>query len=208
MNRFLPSLLTAAALAVPAAASAQGALAERRPGDVSVSLGVGTLNHGDHGLGHGGSVGGSLTVPVFKNLAARFDAYHNLGPEPREQACGLSNVTCVGVARNGVQSMNVVAGSAIYYFGSDRIRPFVSGGLDVFHFKFIASVATIRDNQATMSELESTDTTMGVTLGAGVRVPIGERLVVTPEFRIYDGTMLAGANLGQMRTSVAIGYRW
>jgi hypothetical protein len=39
-------------------------------------------------------------------------------------------------------------------------------------------------------------------------VPIGQRLIITPEFRIYDGTMLAGANLGQMRTSVAIGYGW
>lgn len=204
MHRFLPSVLTVAVLSVPAAAAAQGNTALR---DVSLSLGVGPLNHGDHGLGHGGSIGGSLTVPVLGPLAVRFDAYRNLGPEPREQPCAV-NIPCVGAARNGVQNMNVVAGSAIYYFGSGRVRPFVTGGLDVFHFKSIASVTTIGNNQATMSEFESADTTMGITVGAGVRVPVGERVVVTPEFRIYDGTMLAGANLGQVRTSVAVGYRW
>jgi hypothetical protein len=35
----------------------------------------------------------------------------------------------------------------------------------------------------------------------------GPRLFVTPEIGIYDGTVLAGINLTQVRTSVAIGYR-
>jgi hypothetical protein len=209
MRSFLLSLTAAAAMmAVPAIAAAQAPGPAPLLRDVSLSVGTGPLSHGDHNLGRADSIGGSMTWPIFRNLAARIDVFRNLGPEPREQACGVVNVSCTGVGHNGVRNMTVAAGGAVYYFGSETVRPFVAGGLDLFHFTSVSSVTTIRGGQATITEFAESDTTMGITVGAGLRISAGARLVITPEIRIYDGTMLAGTNLGQVRTSVAIGYRW
>ena len=58
------------------------------------------------------------------------------------------------------------------------------------------------------TDYEQQDTTLGVTFGGGVRIPVWRRINLTPEIKIYDGTMLSGANLAQLHTSIAAGYRW
>jgi hypothetical protein len=60
----------------------------------------------------------------------------------------------------------------------------------------------------TQSETETHDTGSGVTAGAGLSIRAGDRMVITPQLRIYDGSVLGRANLTVMRTSVAVGYRW
>jgi hypothetical protein len=207
MRSFLISLSAAAVVLIaPPLASAQAPGAPRPMRDVSVTLGTGPVSHGDRSLGRAGSIGGSLTVPIVGHLGARFEGYGNFGPDPRQQPCGLVGVTCTGIGRNGVQNMIVAAGSALYYFGSQSVHPFVIGGFDVFNFNFLSSVTYA--SQAVITEIARHHTTMGFTAGGGVWVPVGERLVITPEIRLYDGSMLAGANLGQLRVSVAVGYRW
>jgi len=176
--------------------------------EVALSVGLGNLSHGDDRLGWGGTLGGSVTIPIAARFAISVDAQRSVGPEPREQLCGIVNVVCAGVGHFGVRSLTIWSGNGIYYFSSAGVRPYVVGGLNVLHFTFISDVTTVRGAQATITEFEREDTTMGVAVGGGVRVPLGQRLSVSPEVRIHDGTMLAGANLTQVRTSVSVGYRW
>jgi hypothetical protein len=88
------------------------------------------------------------------------------------------------------------------------VQPFLLAGLDVLHFTFLSDVTFFGGEQVRITEFENTHTTMGIAVGGGVRIPIGTRFAVTPEVTIYDGTILAGANLTQMRTSVSFGYGW
>lgn len=202
------TVLIGLALSIPGAVHAQTGAQAGRLREVALSVGPGNLSHGDDRLGWGGTLGGSVTIPITARFAISVDAHRSYGPEPGEQPCGIVNVVCTGVGHHGVRRLTIWSGNGIYYFSSAGVRPYVVGGLNVLHFTFISGVTTVRGAQATITELERDDITMGIAVGGGVRIPLGPRLSVAPEVRIHDGTMLAGANLTQLRTSVSVGYRW
>ena len=208
MRHAYVTVLIGLALSIPGAVHAQTSSQAGGLREVALSIGRGNLSHGDDRLGWGGTLGGSVTIPIAARFAISVDGHRSYGPEPREQLCGIVNVVCTGVGRHGLRNLTIWSGNGIYYFSSAGVRPYVVGGLNVLHFTFISDVTTVRGAQATISEFEREDITMGIAVGGGVRVPLGQRLSVSPEVRIHDGTMLAGANLTQLRTSVSVGYHW
>lgn len=182
--------------------------ATERPREVALSVGAARLWHGDDVLGSGTTLGGEFKVHVLPRLAVRIEGHESFGPDLQEWSCARETLPCSGIAHTGVRDLIIWSGNALYYFGSGTVRAFAVGGLDVLHFTVTSSVTTVRNGRVTITEIERTDTTMGVTFGGGVRVPVGGRISITPEVKIYDGTLLAGANLSQLRTSLAVGYRW
>lgn len=198
--------LTALLMSVPGLASAQGFNSGGR--DVAVSLGPAYLSHGDDVLGWGSTLGASITIPVVERFAIRLDAHRSFGPDLQERSCASFTGPCTGIGHYGARNLTIWSASGVYYFAPSGVQPFLVGGLDVLHFTFFSDVTFVGGEQVRITEFTQKHTTMGVAVGGGVRVPIGSRFAVTPEVTIYDGTILAGANLTQVRTAVSFGYRW
>jgi opacity protein-like surface antigen len=201
------ALIAALALSQPAAAQSGSGANDIR--EASFSIGSGRLSHGDDPLGSGLTLGGALTIPVMRRFAVRIDGHRSLGPNLNERSCAsFPTSPCTGVGRYGVRGLTIWSATGVYYFSPGRAQPYVTGGLDVLDFTFVSDVTTFRGGQVTITDFEQQNTTMGITLGGGVRVAVGRRLSVTPEVRIYDGTILSGANLAQLRASIGVGYRF
>jgi hypothetical protein len=198
--------LTTLLMSVPGLASAQGPNAGGR--DIAVSLGPAYLSHGDDSLGWGSTIGASITIPVVDRFAVRLDAHRSFGPELEERSCASVTVPCTGIGHYGARDLTIWSASGVYYFAPSGVQPFLLGGVDVLHFTFLSDVTYGGGEQVRISEFTQKHTTMGIAVGGGVRIPIGSRFAVTPELTIYDGTILAGANLTQVRTAVSFGYRW
>jgi hypothetical protein len=177
-------------------------------GEASVSVGSGFLSNGDDYLGDGLTLGASASIPIGRRVSIRIEGHRSFGPPLDERTCAAYTTPCVGAGRGGIRDLTIWTGGLVYYFSSSGVQPFVLGGWDVLHFTAFSDVTYLGSVPIRITDIERTDTTMGVVIGAGVRVPAGPRLFVTPEIGIYDGTVLAGVNLTQVRTSVAIGYRW
>jgi hypothetical protein len=201
------ALLVALTFGVPALTFAQPGGQEARR-EVAVTVGPAYLSHGDSPLGWGSTVGVSAAFPIWRRLAVRVDAHRSFGPELNEHSCASYDRPCTGIGRSGARDLTIWSGSAMYYFQPSGVQAFVRGGVDVLHFAFLSTVTFVGGPQVRITEEENKYTTMGILLGGGVRIPIGSRFVVRPEVTIYDGTILAGTNLTQVRTSVAFGYRW
>ena len=209
MRLTLGVMAVIAALALPDAAAAQSGRGISAVREVSLAVGLGRLSHGDDALGTGLTFGGALTMPVMKRLAVRVDAHRSYGPDLKERSCvSFPSSNCTGVGRYGVRGLTIWSGSGVYYFSPSGVQPYIVGGLDVLHFTFFSDVTYFGGGQVRITDFEGHDTTMGIALGGGVRVAVGRRFAVLPEVMIYDGTMLSGANLAQLRTSVAVGYRF
>lgn len=209
MRQMVVGMLAAAALSFSGEASAQSTAGPAGLREVALSVGPARLWHGDDGLGSGMTLGGAVTIPVWSRLAIKVDAHRTFGPEPGERSCSsFPTIPCSGVGHYGVRDLVIWSGNGVYYFPGQRVQPYISGGLDVLHFEFLSDVTFTGGGQARITESEQDHTTMGISLGAGLRVPVGSRITITPEVKMYDGTILAGANLTQFRTSVAVGYRW
>jgi opacity protein-like surface antigen len=154
--------------------------------------------------------GAALEWRVLRNLGLGLEVNRATGLENRVVGCGgPPGTVCVGTAREGVLSTTLMSVTAAWYFeGSPYLQPYVVGGLDVMWSRTLSSITFARDDVRTISEFEQSDRGMGVTAGAGVRIPVGLGVFVRPEWRVYDGSLLGRANLSAMRTSVAVGYRW
>lgn len=209
MREMVIGMAVIAAFALPQTVAAQSGSGATGTREISFSVGHGKLSHGDDGLGSGLTLGGALTIPLMPRFALRIDGHRSDGPDLNERSCvSFPTSPCTGIGRSGVRGLTIWSASGVYYFSPAGVQPYVSGGLDVLHFTFFSDVTTFREGQVTITDFEHQDTTMGVTFGGGVRIPIGRRIAVTPEIKVYDGTMLAGANLAQLRTSIGVGYRW
>ena len=156
MRHACVTVLIGLALSIPGAVHAQTGSQAGGLREVALSVGLGNLSHGDDRLGWGGTLGGSVTIPIAARFAISVDAHRSYGPEPREQLCGIVNVVCTGVGHHGVRNLTIWSGNGIYYFSSAGVRPYVVGGLNVLHFTFISDVTTVRGAQATITESSGT----------------------------------------------------
>jgi hypothetical protein len=202
--------LGAVLLMMPGAASSQPASGSSTGREVAVSVGPAYLSHGDDPLGWGSTVGASITIPIVQRLAVRLDAQRAFGPKLEERTCASVSVSrpCTGSGHYGARDLTIWSATSVYHFRPSGVQPFVLGGLDVLHFTFLSDITFLAGDQVRITEAETRHTTMGIAVGGGVRVPVGNRFAITPELTLYDGTILAGANLTQVRTSLSFGYRW
>ena len=164
-----------AALALPQPAAAQSSSGAGGIREVSFSIGRGRLSHGDDPLGSGLTLGGAVTIPVMRRFAVRVDGHRSVraGPE------GAILRVVPDVAVHGHRPLrrsrpDDLVGEAASTTSRPAVRnPTSSGGLDVLHFTFLSDVTTFRSGQVTITDFEQQHTTMGITLGGGVRVPWG-----------------------------------
>jgi hypothetical protein len=155
--------------------------------------------------------GVGLEWRVMPKLGLNIEMNRVAGLEPRIVNCRafFPGVSCSGTGREGVLNVALMSVTAAWYFGdTGSVQAYVLGGMDIMWSRTVSSVVFGGGDVRPISELEQRDRGTGITGGVGVRVPIGSHLVVKPEWRIYDGTLMSRANLSAMRTSVAIGYRW
>jgi opacity protein-like surface antigen len=164
----------------------------------------------DRSFGTALSPGAGIELRIRPNFGIAADVHQVSGLTPEVARCGAPpGVTCVGTARDGITSATVASVTAAYYFGRDpAVQPFVIGGFGVVRSRGVSSLTMAGPTSWTQSETETHDTGSGVTAGAGLSIRTGDRMVIRPEWRIYDGSVMGRENLTVMRTSVAVGYRW
>jgi hypothetical protein len=193
---------------IPVAAAAQA------PPRLDITASVGAtwvFRIEDEPIGTAISPGAGVEWRVLPRLGLGVELSRVTGFEPRVVSCaGLPTVTtCIGSARSGVLETTIMSTTGAWYFAAaPRVHPYVIGGFDVMWSHTVASITFVRNNEGTILERESHDRGTGITAGFGVRVLVGRHVVLKPEWRIYDGSLLGSANLSAMRTSVAMGYGW
>jgi opacity protein-like surface antigen len=144
----------------------------------------------------------------WKRLGLDAEAHRTIGLTPRDAACGIVGVPCIGSAREGVLQATMVSANASYLFGGPRVRPYVVGSIGVLRSESVTSLTMVSSTVATMSELRRKDSGLAIGVGAGVDVSIAPRLSLRPEFRTYSSTLMSRANLSLHRGSLALRYRW
>jgi opacity protein-like surface antigen len=166
------------------------------------------LRFGDNPIGSGPNFGAGAGLRHSSGLAVEFEYNRTLGLEPSPVPCAILNVTCVGSARNGVLSAEVVSANVLYYFGRSRVQPFVSGGVGALRSKNVSSIVWASETRAIFEEQEWSDTGLAVSFGGGLKVRLGSGFWIRPELRFYGGSIRSRANLSLFRPAVAAGYEW
>jgi opacity protein-like surface antigen len=191
--------------------ASHSALAQTAASTVPVKEVFGSVAQGhlfrfdDQTFGNNLNIGAGFGVRWSK-LGMEFDVHRQLGLTPQLARCGVAS--CTGEAREGVLSSTIASANLFYQFGEAPIRPYVIGGLGAFRSRTVSSVLTIRGTSGTFSEFESSDTSLAVSFGAGLRIAVGRSFSIRPEIRLYDGTALGSENLTLIRTSIGAAYQW
>jgi hypothetical protein len=144
----------------------------------------------------------------WKRLGLDAEVHRTIGLTPRTVECGVVNVPCTGSARTGFLEATMLTGNVSYFFGRTRVRPYVTGSLGVLWTTGVNSLTVVNQSNATLSEFQEHNTGLALGVGAGVDVPVTERLSVRPEFRTYSSVAMSRVNLGLHRGAIGLRYRW
>ena len=136
------------------------------------------------------------------------EVHRTIGLMPRAVHCAISNVPCVGSAREGFLDATVLSGNVSYVFGGPRVRPFLTGSIGVLRSRSVRSLTIVSSAVATLSELQEQDTGLAVGGGFGLDVRLKPALSLRPEFRTYSSAAMSRVNLGLHRGLVGVRYRW
>jgi opacity protein-like surface antigen len=205
------TLTLAALLLVPQLAAAQP-IAAWAP-EVSVAAGNGhVFRYRDETYGDELNISGAFIMRHRRGLGFEIETNRTIGLAARQAPCGVfvngAPVACTGSAREGVLSASSVSFNVHYMFGGRRVQPYLLGGLGVLRTRAVSSLTTVRDGAATQTEDETTATGLGPDVGAGLRVPIGRHVSITPEIRWLEAASLSRHNLAVTRASVRAAYSW
>jgi hypothetical protein len=189
---------------VPSVARAQSA--SWAP-EVSIGAGLGhVFRWEDRSYGDRANAGVGLAIAHPTGWAFEVHADRTFGLDPSPAPCGIVNVTCVGVAREGPTSMTVASINARYHFTKHRLQPYLIGGLGLLWSRSLHSVTNVQGAIAVMTELESRDSGFGPELGAGLRLPVGRGWSVNGELRWLDAPWLSRQNLAITRVVANVTY--
>lgn len=193
-------------------AAAPATLAQSRPlAEVHGSLGAARVSRAeDRSFGTGISPGGGLEVRVLDQLGIGVDMSHTTGFAIPVAVCAPPpGVTCAGSAGEGIRSVTLFSTTAAWYVGRPaRVQPYVVGGYGLVRSRGVSSLTMAGPSVWTVTESSTRDTGGGVTAGVGLRIAVRDHVVIRPEFRISDGSVVGRENLTVMRTSVSLGYAW
>jgi len=169
----------------------------------------------DRGFGTQLNAGIGVEAAIWRGLRAGAEINRMFGLEPGPAPCdgvypaaGQPAFPCVGSARTGVGAATAASFTAAYAFGTERLQPYVLGGMSILRTQEFGATYIVRTDHVEIQENSVTDTGIGLTLGAGLRACVTRRLSIRPEFRLSDGAALSANNLSQYRFSVGIGYGW
>ena len=162
---------------------------------------------GDRSFGTELNVGGGLGIE-WKRLGIDAEVHRTLGLMPRTVQCGISNVLCVGSAREGFLEATMLSGNVSYFFGGPRVRPYVTGSVGVLWTENVGSLTIVSSTAANVSEFHESDTGLAIGAGFGVDVPLTPALSLRPEFRTYSSVAMSRVNVGLHRGAIGVRYRW
>ncbi len=168
----------------------------------------------DQGFGNHFNFGVGVEVSVWRGLRIGGEMNRTFGLSPSPVKCGAvladsgQPLPCVGTARNGLSSATAGSVTAAYFFGEEKIQPYVLGGISILNGKEHTSVSIVHKDYVELMENAWSSTGIGPTLGAGLRASINKHLSIRPEVRFSDGTSLSSLNLSQWRISVSVAYGW
>lgn len=161
----------------------------------------------DQSFGTELNVGGGLGLE-WKRLGLDMEMHRTLGLTPRVVQCAIGNVPCVGSAREGFLEAMMLSGNVSYFFGRQRVRPYVTGSVGVLWTESVNSLTTVSRTVATLSEFHESDTGLAMGVGFGVDVPLTPAFSLRPEFRTYSSVAMSRVNLGMHRAAIGVRYRW
>jgi hypothetical protein len=161
----------------------------------------------DQSFGTELNVGAGVGIE-WKRLGLDAEMHRTVGLTPRSVQCGISNVPCVGSAREGFLKATMLSGNVRYFFGEARVRPYVTGSVGVLWAESVNSLTTVSSTAASLSEFHESDTGLAVGVGVGVDVALTSVLSLRPEFRTYSSVAMSRVNLGLHRGAIGIRYRW
>jgi opacity protein-like surface antigen len=161
----------------------------------------------DQSFGTELNVGGGLGIE-WKRLGLDVEMHRTLGLTPRVVQCAIGNVPCVGSAREGFLEAMMLSGNVSYFFGGQRVRPYVTGSVGVLWTESVNSLTTVSSTVATLSEFHESDTGLAIGVGFGVDVPLTPAFSLRPEFRTYSSVAMSRVNLGMHRAAIGVRYRW
>ena len=161
----------------------------------------------DQSFGTELNVGGGLGIE-WKRLGLDMEMHRTLGLTPRTVQCAIGNVPCVGSAREGFLEAMMLSGNVSYFFGGQRVRPYVTGSVGVLWTESVNSLTIVSSTAATLSEFHESDTGLAIGVGFGVDVPLTPAFSLRPEFRTYSSVAMSRVNLGMHRGAIGVRYRW
>lgn len=189
-------------------AAAQSAPTPTRA-EVAVTAGsTDTFRFDDQSFGRKLSLGGAARARVWGRLGVHIEANRVIGLEPRPANCPVVHVVCQGSGRNGVLAATMVSVAVESYLRDAGVRPYISAGMGVMWSHSINTTIVVSGSTATLREREFHNRGFGFTAGVGLAVPVGEHVLLRPEWRFYDGSLISSMNLSMTRASLAAGYRW
>lgn len=168
----------------------------------------------DQGFGNHFNFGVGAEMSVWRGLRIGGEMNRTFGLSPSPVKCGAilagpdQPLPCVGIARTGLSSATAGSFTAAYFFGEERIQPYLLGGISILNAKEHTSVSIVHKDYVELMENTWSSTGIGPTLGAGLRASINQHLSIRPEVRFSDGTSLSSVNLSQWRISVGAAYAW
>ncbi|HET7219122.1 MAG TPA: outer membrane beta-barrel protein [Vicinamibacterales bacterium] len=178
-----------------------------RPG-VFGAVGIANVRRAeDRSFGTELNAGGGAGIE-WKRLGLDAEAHKTIGLTPRAAQCGVVNVPCTGSAREGFSEATMLTGNVSYFFGSGRVRPYVTGSVGVLWTTSVNSIVVATSTLATLSEFEQHNAGLALGIGAGVDIPVTGSLSIRPEFRTYSSVAMSSVNLDIHRLVVAMRYRW
>jgi Outer membrane protein beta-barrel domain len=161
----------------------------------------------DQSFGTELNVGGGSGIE-WKRLGLDIEMHRTLGLTPRAVQCAIGNVPCVGSAGEGFLEAMMLSGNVSYFFGGQRVRPYVTGSVGVLWTESVNSLTIVSSTAATLSEFHESDTGLAIGVGFGVDVPLTPAFSLRPEFRTYSSVAMSRVNLGMHRGAIGVRYRW
>jgi opacity protein-like surface antigen len=188
------------------------ALAQTSPrGSVSASIGADRVFRAeDRSFGTVASPGVGVAVRVRPQLGVGLDVHRATGLDVTLLPCTPpAGVPCIGSGREGVMAATTTSATVAWYASDNpRLQPYVLGGVSAVRSRSVTTRTDAGPDGWRITETEDVDTGVGVTAGVGVAFLVADHIVIKPEWRLSSGSMLGRANLGVMRTSLAVGYGW
>ncbi len=160
------------------------------------------------------NIGLGMEVALWKKLRFGAEINHTLGLSPTPVQCGAivsdqdRPLRCIGSARKGVSTITAGSFTGSYFFGEGRVQPYLVGGLSILSATQYTPVISVNQDVVELSEYQTSDTGVGLTAGAGLRISLSRHISIRPEARFSDGSSHSRLNLSQCRISMSFGYAW
>ena len=154
------------------------------------------------------NAGVAVAIAHRAGLVIELDAERVFGLDPKPAPCGLVNNTCRGSGRYGPRQATVASLAVHYRFKGTRVQPFLVAGIGMLRTASLHTTMHTSTSPAVMVESESRDRGFGPDLGAGLRLMLAPHVVISPEIRWLDASLLSRENLAITRLGIRTTYSW